>query len=45
MSSTEVSLPLQAALIAAILCANLGCLVVVLLAGLPRNPVGGLRKE
>jgi ABC-type lipoprotein release transport system permease subunit len=45
MSSTEVSLPLQAALLAAILCANLGCLAVVVLAGLPGNPVTGLREE
>ncbi len=45
LSSTEVSLPLQAALLAAILCANLGCLVFMLLAGLPRNPVAGLREE
>ena len=45
LSSTVVSLPLQAALLAAILCANMGCLVLVLLAGLPANPVAGLREE
>ena len=45
LSSTEVSLPLQAALLAAILCANLGCLILVFLAGRPRNPVAGLREE
>jgi hypothetical protein len=32
-------------LLAAILCANLGCLAVVVLAGLPGNPVTGLREE
>jgi ABC-type lipoprotein release transport system permease subunit len=45
MSGTVVSLPLQAALLAAILCANLGCLVVVVLTGLPKDPVAGLREE
>jgi len=45
MSSTVVSLPLQAALLAFILCANLACLVVMLLAGLPASPIAGLREE
>ena len=45
MSSTVVSLPLQAALLAAMLSANLACLVVTLLAGLPSDPVAGLREE
>ena len=45
LSSTVVSLPLQAALLAAILCANMACLIAMLLAGLPANPIGGLREE
>ena len=45
LSSTVVSLPLQATLLAAILCANLACLAVTVLVGMPRNPVAGLREE
>jgi ABC-type lipoprotein release transport system permease subunit len=44
-SSTVVSLPLQAALLVAILAANLASLAVTLLVGLPNNPVVGLREE